>query len=304
MGIPDFLQLFLSKNQFTFKEIVQHSTWKRTYVLRVSKGNKDYILKAVSDNTPSDIKRKFAIEAKVYSENTNGYVPKMVVSEKEVIITEFIHGSTLREYLTSGRDIREITDQLVLAIKSFYDQNNREYQESEGFHNAFANLSSLAQSGPMQTKPLPLHEKVINKILAYIFKFRLKEVLKGINTEHLKSGFAHGDFHYNNIYVTEEKMIKFIDFENVAHNEYFDFDILYLLVMIEAKLGREGQYNDVYRKIESLINDKRDFEPVYSLYRIAASINPRFSSNPMKAHKRLLLLIKMITAKNAVLTKS
>src|SRR5690606_4032970 len=106
-------------------------------------------------------------------------------------------------------------------------------------------------------------------------KLKLKKELFKLDLNNLKWGFAHGDFHYNNIFITNNKKIKFIDFENVVYNEYFDFDVLYLLVMIEAKLGLSNNTN-IYDNIIPAINEKADLKPIYNIYKMAVSINPRF----------------------------
>jgi RIO-like serine/threonine protein kinase len=304
MGIPDFLQSFLKSNNFVLKEIVQISKWKKTFVLKVSKEDKDYILKAISDISPARIKSKFTTEVNVYLENSNDYVPNLVFNTDAIIITDYIKGRTLRDYLIEGKSIHEIMENLILGIKTIYNENKREHSESNSFGNAYANISSLAQSGPIQTKDLSILDKVINKTIAFVLRLKLKKALSKLNYKNLKSGFAHGDFHYNNIFVTPNNEIKFIDFENVAYNEYFDFDILYLLVMIEAKLGRTEKSKVNYKEIEGLINDDANFKPIYSLYRTAASVNPRFSREPLKANQKWLLLLKLILFKNAAIANN
>ncbi|MEK6152838.1 phosphotransferase [Flavobacteriaceae bacterium 3-367] len=294
MEIPDFLKDFLIKNEFILKEVIQHSKWKKTFVLKIANENDDFILKAVSNISPLRIKSKFITEANVYLKNSNNYVPNLVLSTDAVIITEYIKGKTLREYLNEGENIHEIIESLVLAIQTFYEENKSEHNGAKSFEIAYANISSLAQSGPYQTKTLSLFDKVINKIIAFVLKLKLKKALVNINQNNLKPCFAHGDFHYNNIFVTTNKNIKFIDFENVVYNEYFDFDILYLLTMIEAKVGRAEISRTITNKMMSLINDKEGLKPIYDLYRIAASVNPRFSKDSLKAHQKLLLLVRLI----------
>ncbi len=294
MGIPDFLQGFLITNNFALKEIVQISKWKKTFVLKISKEGKDYILKAISDISPARIKIKFTTEVNVYLKNANDYVPNLVFNADAVLITEYIEGRTLREHLNEGMSLQGIMENLILGINTIYLENKREHIDTNSFANAYANLSSLAQSGPIQTKDFSIFDKVLHRAIAIVLRQKLQRALRNFKDMNLKAGFAHGDFHYNNIFVTPTNEIKFIDFENVAYNEYFDFDILYLLVMIEAKLGRKEDF----KELEGLISDDDNFKPIRSLYRTAASVNPRFSDESLKATQKWLLLLKLILYKN------
>jgi hypothetical protein len=74
--------------------------------------------------------------------------------------------------------------------------------------------------------------------------------------------------------------------------------------MIEAKLGRTEKSKVNYKEIEGLINDDANFKPIYSLYRTAASVNPRFSREPLKANQKWLLLLKLILFKNAAIANN
>jgi len=300
MEIPDFLQGFLITNNFALKEIVQISKWKKTFVLKISKEGKNYILKAISDISPERIKIKFTTEVNVYLENSNDYVPNLVFNTDAVLITEFIEGRTLREHLNDGKSIQGIIENLIVGIKTIYYENKREHLSANSFANAYANLSSLAQSGPIQTKDLSIFNKVLHKAIAFVLRIKFKRSLRNINDMNLKAGFAHGDFHYNNIFVTPANEIKFIDFENVAYNEYFDFDILYLLVMLEAKLGP----GEDFKELEGLLSDDENFKPICSLYRTAASINPRFSDESLKATQKWLLLLKLMLFKKPPIANS
>lgn len=296
MKIPVFLQHFLSKNHYVLKEIIQFSNWKQTFVLKISNQDNEFILKSVTDTTPREIKSKFKTETEVYLKNLSDHVPNIFLATDSMIITEYIEGKTLREYLNEGNDPYEILEVLGLAIQAFYETNKVESSSHNSFKIVYNNITSLALSGPLQTRNLSFLNKIINKIILFNLKAQLKRELHRLNLHNLKQGFSHGDFHYNNIFITSDKKIKFIDFENVVYNEYFDFDVLYLLVMIEAKLGLSRNIG-IYDNIMPHINEKEDLKTIYNIYKMAVSLNPRFCKEKLAIKDKLQLLLKLIGLK-------
>jgi thiamine kinase-like enzyme len=83
----------------------------------------------------------------------------------------------------------------------------------------------------------------------------------------------HGDFHYNNILISEGK-IKFIDFENIKYDGFFDFDILYLTVMIDVYLQDNNLLLQMLEK--NVFKREKYLKDVYKLYKKAILLNKKF----------------------------
>jgi len=279
--IPDFLNIYLKKNNLNFIELIQKSDWKKTYIIKVKKDNKYFILKAISANSPHEIKNKFRLEVLFYNNCKKKYIPKLIINNENILIIEYIESITLREYLIKNEYDIKIFNTLFDNINKLYIDNKIEFQENLSFNNAYTHLSALAQSGPIQTKDLEVSffNKVTNKVIAKILKLKLKFLLNKIDTNKLKHGFVHGDFHYNNILIANNN-IKFIDFENIKHNGFFDFDILYLFAMIEVYTQNNTEINRLYEnELKNLIDGNKELFEVYKLYKTAISINKRFQVN-------------------------
>ena len=91
------------------------------------------------------------------------------------------------------------------------------------------------------------------------------------------SGFTHGDFHYNNIIIENEGSVKFIDFENIRYDGFFDFDIMYLYAMLEINIDSESEEMKMLKDgINELLRNKFLIK-IYFLFRYSISLNNRFS---------------------------
>lgn len=277
--IPEFINIFLEDNTLKCVDLIQYSTWKKTYILKIKNDDKYFILKACSDDSPNNIKNKILAEIKFYKNKNKKYLPKFLLNTKNILVLEYIEGVTLRECLIAKKISKKIIINLFNDLNTLYlDNRIIEDDMVYNFDNAFSHLSALLQSGPIQTKKfkVSIYKKIINKFYFLYLKIKLKYILKNINTGKLKNGFIHGDFHYNNILVSEEN-VKFIDFENIQYNGYFDFDILYLFVMIERNIVNDETIKNFYlSKLKEFLNLNKDILKVYYLYKIAISKNDRF----------------------------
>jgi thiamine kinase-like enzyme len=273
--LPVFLNNFLEYNSFEVVELVQRSNWKDTYILKIQKDNTLFLLKAYGDNASQAIKEKFLIEKEFYQKNNKSYCPKLVLTEENIIVLEYIEGNTLRNLLIENKFKEKILKNLFLSIEDFYIDNKSDHLVNKNFNNAYTYLSDLIQSGPIQTKDVKvsIFSKIIYKLIAKVFKLRLSYLLSMLDVNKLKSGFMHGDFHYNNILISEGK-IKFIDFENIKYDGFFDFDILYLTVMIDVYLQDNNLLLQMLEK--NVFKREKYLKDVYKLYKKAILLNKKF----------------------------
>lgn len=279
--IPNFIDVFLNNNSFEFIDLIQKSDWKKTYILKIRKDNEYFILKAFSENTPKNIKKKFISEIQFYQNNSKEYLPKLIINTENILILEYIDGVTLRETLIKNEITENIIENLFINIGKLYSDNKKiiNNHATYDFNNAFSHLSALKQSGPIQTKNMKVLfiKKIINKLVLFILKLKLKIIIHNINTDKIQSGFVHGDFHYNNILISNGT-IKFIDFENIKYNGFFDFDILYLLVMMDVFIQQDSlKVKTIFNvKLKKFLLNHKDLIKIYDLYKTAISSNEKF----------------------------
>lgn len=287
--IPYFIDIFLNDNSFEFIDLIQNSDWKKTYILKIRKDNEYFILKAYSEDTPKNIKKKLISEIQFYQNNSKEYLPKLILNTENILILEYIDGVTLREALIKNEITEEIIEDLFIDIGKLYSDNKKIINKHAiyDFYNAFSHLSALKQSGPIQTKNIKVSfiKKVINKLELFILKYKLKIVINDINIDKLQNGFVHGDFHYNNILISNGK-IKFIDFENIKYDGFFDFDILYLIVMMEVFIEKDSfQIKTIFKaELEKFLSKNLNLIKIYDLYKTAISSNEKFHVRLLQAN--------------------
>ena len=234
---------FLVKNNYDIIEIIHESIWKKTRVLKLQKRENFYIAKSISKDSPTHIRNKFFNEVNYYKNHQYSYLPKYIQSSESILIIEFIEGKALRDILKNDVFNKETFELLATNIESLYNNSKLEINEINDFNNAFTHLSNLLQSGPIQTKNYKIssYKLVSNKLILLLLKLKLKWYLSKISLQELKSGFVHGDLHYNNIIIDAKGDIKFIDFENIRYDGFFDFDVMYLYAMLEINIPKDRE---------------------------------------------------------------
>lgn len=281
MQLPPTLNAELIKLGFEPKKIIQVSTWKDTMVLSVEKEGVIFLLKYIGSNAPKNIKASFNRERQFYSQGVEG-APTLIQKDSSFFITEFIQGPTLREEIEK-RDLNSAeVSNLVRRLLDLYESSSqRDNTLGLSYQNAYLNLSSLVQSGPIQEKPESWSHRAFNKLLAQLLKFKLWLLLKRSDFQCLYPGFAHGDLHYNNIFISGEQEFYIIDFENVDLKSCYDFDLIYLWTMLEIKT-RSGKSKDILNQhFEALFIDLPHRLELRKLFSFSISMNPRFGGREM-----------------------
>jgi len=269
---------YLELNNYKLVEIIQENERKKTKLIKVKKDSQYYIVKAIGKESPIDIKNKFFIEVEYYKNHQQEYLPKFIESNEELLILEFIQGKLLRESLIDNSLDTKILALLIKNVQDIYINSKRRKKEPNNFKNAFSHLSNLLQSGPIQTKHFKtsIYKRFLNKLILLVLKFKLQWHISRIDKEDLKNGFVHGDLHYNNIIIDNERNIKFIDFENIRYDGFFDFDIMYLYAMLEINIDAESEEMKILQDaINKLLRNKLLMK-MYNLFRYSVNLNNRF----------------------------
>ena len=268
----------INSKKYDLIEIIHKSQWKKTQVLKLYKGGVYYVAKCISKDSPTEVKSRFFKEVEFYKTNQGDYLPKYIESCESTLIIEFIAGKALREVIKNNAFYVNYVEMLMANIERLYNNSKSRNTEINNYNNAFAHLSSLLQSGPIQalSNKTSFYKKMFNKVLLLILKAKLAWYLININNDDLMSGFVHGDLHYNNIIIDKNNNIKFIDFENIRYNGSFDFDLMYLFAMIEINVdSRTKEHKLLADAINKLCKNKWS-KKIYTLFKYSISFNNRF----------------------------
>jgi serine/threonine protein kinase len=272
------IEKFLLLNDYKSIELIQENKWKKTMLFKIEKDGVNYILKSIDKASPVEIKNKFLIEVEYYKHQQYEYLPKYIESNQELLILEFIEGRTLREELKHNLLDTKTLALLIKNIEDMYVDNKRKNKGANNFKIGFSHVSNLLQSGPIQKKDIKLsfYKKILNKLILMVLKIKLRWYISRIDKEGLKNGFVHGDLHYNNIIIDNGGGVKFIDFENIRYDGFFDFDIMYLYAMLEVNIDAESEEMKVLQNAINQLLKNKFLIKTYSLFRDAVNLNNRF----------------------------
>jgi len=296
-NIPSFLEIFLKKNNYKLEQILHCNNRKKTYVLKVKYNDSYFLLKAFDkDKTPLDIKEKFIIEKEFYDKNKDlSIIPRLLGFKDNILIFEYFESISLRDFLIKNDNKIEIIQNLINSIKLFDNNLYRIENDNINYDNIFKYISSLSYSHPFQAQDIKINiiDKFLNKIINKFLLFKTNKIIDKLQVTNLRSAFSHNDFHYNNILVSNNNEIKFIDFENIKYKGFFEFDILFLLVIIKVYLSKDeidildNYLNELFDKNNYLIE-------IYNIFEMAISINKKFYLNSNKKYLNSFQKIKLI----------
>ena len=272
------IEPYLALNNYKIIELVQENKRKKTKILKVKKNGSFFIVKFISVDAHVDEKKNFISEVSFYSNKIGSYLPKLIERNDNFLILEFVNGKTLRQIIKDREFNNKILISLLDQIKNLYTNSYSINNEVYDFENGISNLSNLLVSGPIQKSFLiiPLYKKYFFQIVLIVLKFKFKRYLKHIDFKILKKGFVHGDFHYNNIIIDKKSNIKFIDFERTRSNGYFDFDIMYLIAMLEINLNDNSEELEKLNKAKIELFNNDCLIDIYNLFRFAVKLNIKF----------------------------
>ena len=304
-NIPSFLEIFLKKNNYKLEQILHYNNRKKTYVLKVKYNNFYFLLKAFDkDKTPLDIKEKFIIEKEFYDKNKDiSIIPKLLGFKDNILIFEYFESISLRDFLIKNDNKIEVIQNLINSIKLFDNNLYRAENNIINHDNIFRYISSLCDSHPFQAQDIKINiiDKFLNKIINKFLLFKTNKIIDKLQVTNLRSAFSHNDFHYNNILVSNNNEIKFIDFENVKYKGFFEFDILFLIVVIKVYLSKD-EINILDNYLNELFDKNNYLIEIYNIFEMAISINKKFYLNSNKKYlnnfQKIKLIIKLLKDKN------
>ncbi|WP_066354378.1 hypothetical protein [Aliarcobacter skirrowii] len=291
------VQNFIDENNLEYISTLHENQRKKTYIFLVAdKDKKQYVLKAIEDQSPQEIKEKFYNEVKFYKQYSFNFIPKYIRSNDFVLQIEFIEAITFREYLLTGKVTNKQINLLFKNAFDLYENIENKQLNNSNFKKAYSHLGALATSGPMQTKnmKISLFDRIFSKIILKILRYKLKKIIINMETKNLRFGFSHGDMHYNNILITKLNKIKLIDFENINYDGFYDFDLIYLYVMVELYINDES-FAEVKKSIvEKICMPEDNLFKVIKLYKKAILINQRFQVGLKMENSKILILFRSL----------
>lgn len=295
--LPQNAQLFMNENNLELLHIVQYSEWKKTYIVSAEdQDKKQYILKIIESESPQEIKEKFYNEVEFYKQHSLSFVPRYIQNNDFILQIEFVEAITFRECLLKEKVTNEQVSLLFKNTFELYESIENKQLNSTDFNKAYSHLGALATSGPIQTKDMKVSffDKIFARVVLKILRYRLKLVLDSIDFKNLRFGFSHGDMHYNNILITKLNEIKLIDFENINYDGFYDFDLMYLYVMVELYLT-DNKFIEVKKDIvnEICISEKKLLR-IINLYRISVLLNKKFQVGLDLESSKLKLLFRSL----------
>ena len=215
---------------------------KLTYIYLANFDGEKVLIKSFSKNSPSLIKENFKREKLIYSLKPYG-APKLIKFDESSITLKYIDGVTLGDLaFNSSLGFQQVNDVFQSALL-FYKSLSKKSKngKSASYTNLWRYLSVLSNSGPIQNKNIEVKkpswlwtkaQRSSHYFLGVLCKFFsiLERCVFNVN---YYQGLSHSDFHYNNILVKNSR-IYFIDFERMEFKGFFIFDLLFLLVVLEA----------------------------------------------------------------------
>lgn len=250
---------------------------------------------------------KLTKEIDYYEKNKNKqYIPKLIYSEKNLILLEYVEGVTLREwlikYLSSSlnarnqdipsEEFKEIIQKTVCFLKEYYKcRTNDENLDVENTKNSIKEtFYYLMTLGPMDVRDKRI-ESIIKRGLRIITKrvFRFKiDRFSNLIIEKIplnRTCLIHGDLNLNNIMLSNvANKVIVLDWEN-NNQDTILLDLNYFYSMcLELLEGLPRHQEFVANKVDEFISIqhpeiKEAFYEINKLYKIGISINRRFRYN-------------------------
>ncbi len=262
----------LENNNFIdIVDYITDSPDRKYAVIKINYEGRLYILKVCDPLSPKYFKDLFNTEYLFYKKQKERLIHKNYSGEYFYMI-DFIDGETLGDRLFSDTNSKINFIEVFKCIDLFY-KTYRQNNESIKYTNLFYYANVLVSSGPRQKTNKRKKGKIafVIKQICVLSLHIITFTLKFRNTETFLPGLSHGDLHYNNILISNTGP-EIIDFKNIRSNEFFLFDIIFLLTIIEKKTNLNDDLQDIKSKYlsswESLF--------VYKIFKILANFNSRF----------------------------
>ncbi|MTI80459.1 MAG: aminoglycoside phosphotransferase family protein [Firmicutes bacterium] len=269
---------------------------KQRYTILVKQGDELNILKWNNFNEENhlDLLKKEIMFYKEYQSEI--FLPRLRLSESNLLLIEYIKGKTLRSsiiyYISCLKGQDHITQDfeilianLISTLKSFYslEENNNLY-DKETSKRISDYFNSLLISGPMDSSKILERNilRIIRRLLSRIINKKIQLYCKQLeeNDISFNSKVFHGDFHLNNLLISDGGM-KIIDWENYDKGPLF-IDISYCYAMIMFLLRDLPKHQELVKnKFNAFLCEydphlKKSFQDINRLFYLAISVNRSF----------------------------
>ena len=298
MNNNDKILDFCKQKNLELIKILNYNNRKDTIVFSAidNISSQKIVVKLCGKNTPSNIRTSFLNEIKFYELNTSYYIPKLIKSNSDYFILEYLEHIPLTEFINenffkNNRDFNlssflNESKSMLISFHSLKNTNNKKNIDSMMVVNIlFDRLGNLISSGPKNTEKIPFESFLLRQILKIHTSKIQKKFLslvtswKSNNTKFL-SGYGHNDLHCNNVLISDN--LKLIDFENVNSPGVWISDTLYFYATLYALFSSKPTFqNQIKEHTISLIieNDSKltnDTKYLVNLFFNAADVNSRF----------------------------
>lgn len=221
-------------------------------------------------------------------------VPSIIWNEN-ILATEYIENScTFREWLLEKTDkamfeiyLQDFVSKyklFLLRLNKIPMEKTMDYSNEKHLKNFF---HKLMYTGPYGTKGYTV-DKFIRKILGvflreYVANFQIKE----------DQYLVHGDFHLNNVLVSDRGEVYFIDLENVTYGSA-NIDLAYWYVQVWMLIYDDREMTESLQKYTRLFFDmdvfnEEEFNKIVAVYQLAILLNRRFHRDGRRVKFTVLL---------------
>lgn len=235
-------------------ETIFNNKRKGSWVVKVQiKNRKLAILKWCHPNSSIEQKSQFQKEQAYYTGNCKEkYLPRLYSTTENCLLIEYIESISLRQYLLKITD-EKITDvcEVLDCILDKVQYLNIKYDScaldlTDTANRLTSAWKKLFLSTPMGTRRTKVEQYIARKLSPYFGLVVNRLFLRYLEQTYNKQSknncsTIHGDLHNNNILVTADNNVLFIDFENVQVKQFWMLDLLYFLPMFFKLLQTKKQ---------------------------------------------------------------
>jgi len=317
-----FIKQFCKKQGFSFKRFLHQNFDKDTAVIEIlnQKTKESFVLKILGSNANNNVKKSLENEIQFYKKGNFSFAPKMFSSGDDYLIIEFLHGTSLREFIHSNffqnklpsKDESDLFEQISDVIHEFYASDKGIFKGNQNQIDLVSNvlfdrIGNLISSGPEFTEPQKFEQFILRQAFKLIQNNLRKNLIKVVhlwleNNIRFMSDFGHYDLHSENFLVG--KHCKIIDYGNYSQPGIWISDILYFYATLYASFSSK---KDMQKKIIShAIKEISFFEPklktkpllqLLNLFCFTADSNSRF-----RLHNKGIKFFKILSFLNSIRT--
>jgi Ser/Thr protein kinase RdoA (MazF antagonist) len=270
------------RHGYTLQAVLGENARKGTGVYRVGQSGRSFVLKCTAPEAPREARNGLRTEIAFYTHHRSPVIPPLIEASEDMLVVAQVEGTPLRRLLAPGSLDDESLARVLTAVKHALDLLYADCRGGEcdapTTDLAYRHLRSLTRSGPRSSRRPAFPVRLAGRITEMRLGPRLGRILAAADGQFIAPAFAHGDLHYDNVLVDpRSSAVCFLDFEKTECTSPFDFDLLYLVTMIECALGvREGPVRRLRELFRQVLQPQAGAE-ISALFRAGIAVNPRFN---------------------------